>query len=92
MGEWTQWENAHLAEHEKDGPYLSMKSVFCLGVCVCGWVGGGIMHRRCCQQAASSVHYTTSCKHSLVLPRMGEIISRNMLNRLKLSVNCYCCI
>ena len=30
----------------------------------------GIMHRRCCQQAASSVHYTTSCKHSLVLLRM----------------------
>ena len=32
------------------------------------------------QQAASSVHYTTSCKHSLVLLRMGEIIARNMLN------------
>ena len=30
------------------------------------------------QQAASSVHYTTSCKHSLVLLRMGEIIARNM--------------
>ena len=29
--------------------------------------------------AASSVHYTTSCKHSLVLLRMGEIIARNML-------------
>jgi len=26
------------------------------------------------QQAASSVHYTTSCKHSLVLLSMGEII------------------
>jgi len=25
--------------------------------------------------AASSVHYTTSCKHSLVLLRMGEIIA-----------------
>ena len=35
MGEWTQWENAHLAEHEKDGTYLSMKFVFCLGVSVC---------------------------------------------------------
>jgi len=32
------------------------------------------------QQAASSVHYTTSCKHSLVLLRMGEIIARNMLS------------
>jgi len=31
------------------------------------------------QQAASSVHYTTSCKHSLVLLRVGEIIARNML-------------
>jgi len=46
----------------------------------------GIMHRRCClrvprhQQTASSVHYTTSCKHSLVLLRMGEIIFRNMLS------------
>ena len=30
--------------------------------------------------AASSVHYTTSRKHSLVFLRMGEIIARNMLN------------
>jgi len=30
--------------------------------------------------AASSVLYTTSCKHSLVLLRMGEIIARNMLS------------
>ena len=38
----------------------------------------GIMHGRCClQAAASSVHYTTSCKHSLVLLKMGEIIARN---------------
>jgi len=29
---------------------------------------------------ASSVHYTTSCKHSLVLLRMGEISARNMLS------------
>ena len=28
-----------------------------------------------CRPAASSVHYTTSCKHSLALPRMGEIIA-----------------
>jgi len=32
------------------------------------------------QQTASSVLYTTSCKHSLVLLRMGEIIVRNMLS------------
>jgi len=44
------------------------------------------MHRRCYQQAASSVHYTTSCKHSLVLLRMGEIIARNMLSWLKLLI------
>ena len=25
-------------------------------------------------------NYTTSCKHSLVLLRMGEIIARNMLS------------
>ena len=30
--------------------------------------------------AASSVHYTTSCKNSLVFLRMGEIIARNMLS------------
>jgi len=35
------------------------------------------------QQAASSVHCTTSCKHSLVFLRTGEIITRNMLNWLK---------
>ena len=35
------------------------------------------------QQAASSVHCTTSCKHSLVFLRTGEIIARNMLNWLK---------
>ena len=34
----------------------------------------------CHQQATSSVHYTTSCKQSLVLPRMGEIITRNMMS------------
>ena len=37
-----------------------------------------IMHRRCCLLAASSVHYSTSCKHSLVLLGMGEIIARNV--------------
>jgi len=29
-----------------------------------------------------AIIYTESCKHSLVLPRMGEIIARNMLNWL----------
>jgi len=45
----------------------------------------------CHQQAASPVHYTTSCKHSLALLRMGEIIARNMLSWLKLLISCYCC-
>ena len=44
------------------------------------------MHRRCCLQAASSVNYATSCKHSLVLLRMGEIIARNMSNWSKLLI------
>jgi len=44
------------------------------------------MHRRCCLLAASSVHYTKSCKHSLVLLRMGEIIARNILSWLKLLI------
>jgi len=30
--------------------------------------------------AAPLVHYTTRCKHSLVLLRMDEIIARNMLS------------
>jgi len=51
----------------------------------------GIVHRRCCRPAASSVYYTTSCKHSLVLLRMGEIIPRNMLSWLELLINRYCC-
>ena len=38
------------------------------------------------QQAASTVHYTTSCKHSLVLVTMGEITARNMLCWLKLLI------
>jgi len=51
-----------------------------------------LKHRRCCLLAASSVHYTTSCKHSLVLLRMGEIIARNMSSWLKLLIiNYYCC-
>jgi len=47
---------------------------------------------KCRQQTASPVHCTTSCKHSLVLLRMGEIIARNMLSWLKSLINCYCCI
>jgi len=38
------------------------------------------------QQAASSVLYTTSCKQSLVLLRMGEIIAQNMLTWMKLLI------
>jgi len=52
----------------------------------------GVMHRRCCRPAASSVHYTTSCKHSLAIPRMGEFIARNRFSWLKLLINRYCCI
>jgi len=37
-------------------------------------------------QAASSVHYTASCKHSQVSLRMGEIIARNMLSWLRLLI------
>jgi len=39
-----------------------------------------------------TVYYTKSCKHSLVLPRMGEIIARNMVSWLELLINRYCCI
>jgi len=42
--------------------------------------------------ASSSVHYTISCKHSLVLLRMDVIITRNMLSWLELLVHRYFCI
>ena len=59
------------------------------------------LQRRCCQQVTSSVLYTTSWKHSLVLLRMDKIIARNMLSWFKLLIKlllshlvCYlcCCI
>jgi len=53
---------------------------------LCLQLGTAVPPHPCHQQAASPVHYTTSCKHSLVLLRMGEIIARNMLSWLKLSV------
>ena len=40
----------------------------------------------CIWLAVSPVHYATSCKHRLVLLRMGEIIARNMLSCLLLSI------
>ena len=45
------------------------------------------------RQAASSVLYTTSCKHSLVLLRMCEIVTRKHVE-LIIIINkiCYCCI
>jgi len=57
----------------------------------------GIMHRRSClwlkpvppepchQQATSSVHNTTSCKHSLAFLRMDEIIARNMFELIEIT-------
>jgi len=45
-----------------------------------------IKHWSCCLLAASPVHYTASCKHSLMLLRMGEIIARNMMSWLKLLI------
>jgi len=39
-----------------------------------------VPHHPAYQPALSSVHYTTSCKHNLVLLWMGEIIARNMLS------------
>jgi len=40
--------------------------------------------------AASWLHYTTSCKSSLVLLKMGKITARNMLSWLELLINRYC--
>jgi len=45
-----------------------------------------ITHRRYCLLSALPVHYTTSYKHSLVLLRMDEIVARNMLSWLQLSI------
>jgi len=44
------------------------------------------------KRPATSVHYTTSCKHSLVLLRMNEIIAQNTLNWMELLTNRYFCI
>jgi len=44
------------------------------------------------QPATSWMHYTTSCKHSLVFLSMGEIIAWNMLSWLELLINRYCCM
>jgi len=56
--------------------------VQCTDDAACWWQGLGGTPHPCHQQSASSVHYTTSCKHSLVLLGMGEIIVRNMLSWL----------
>jgi hypothetical protein len=40
----------------------------------------------------SWMHFSTSCRHSLVLLKMGEIIAWNMLSWLELLINRYCCI
>ena len=50
------------------------------------------MHPRCGRTDTSCVNYTTSCKNSLVLLRMGEITARNMLSWLELLISRYCCI
>ena len=42
-----------------------------------------------CLLTGSSVLYTTSCKHSLVLLRMDEIVARNMLSLLKLLIKLF---
>ena len=46
----------------------------------------------CYRSALQWMHYTTSYKHSLLLPGVGEIIARNMLSWLGLLINRYCCI
>ena len=38
------------------------------------------------KQETSSLLYTTGCKHSLALPRMGEIVARNVFSWLKLLI------
>jgi len=66
-----------LSNHNKTKYFMiSVKhnNIFFLCLCDRASLICGIMHRRCCLQAASLVHYTTNCKHSLVLLRMGEII------------------
>ena len=44
------------------------------------------------RSAAWSVHCTTSCRHSLVLLRMGVVVARNMLSWLELLIGRCCCI
>jgi len=53
----------------------------------------GIMHRRCYLLVASSVRYTTSCKHSLSAPEDGWNYRPKHVE-LFVIVNkiCYCCV
>ena len=63
----------------------------CLQLVACWWPGWAGT-QPCHQHANSSVYYTTSCKHSLVLLKMDEITARNTLSWSNLLINCYCCI
>ena len=62
--------------------HLVCRSICCSSDAASRWPGPHPGH----QQAASSVLYTTSCKYSLVLLMMGEIIAQNMLSWLNLSI------
>ena len=42
--------------------------------------------------ATSCVHYTTSCNTQSSAAEDGRVIARNMLSRLELLINSYCCI
>ena len=91
----SSWQYRTLTEMSTRNISCVDKGGSCIGLITlpivsrCGtMLPAGAVH----QPAASSVHRTISCKHSLVLLRMGEIITRNTLSWLKLSINRYCCI
>jgi len=56
----------------------------------------GIIYPRCCLPATGRQHRSCiipqAVTHSLVLLKMGKIISRNMLSWLELLIHRYCCI
>ena len=66
------------------GSFLGLHSFYVLDTKYPATLHTGRQHGRCV--------IPQTVTHSLVLLKMGKIISRNMLSWLELLISCYCCI